>query len=266
MFQPIRVLTGALPERVRERLGHRATGVVVAFFLEALLVLLLLALGRSPEQKPKPLISLTSFDVERPQPQHPPTPPPKAPATSRRATLPVPHPPQPTPALPQPAQTQSPMLILPRNQTTFSLADVPRREAPPTKAEPAYGPADTGSVGDTPRVGTAPDGSPLYGAAWYRRPTNPELAAFGARAQSLGSSWGRIACKTAPDFRVEDCVAVDEYPENSHLANAVLSAAWQFKVRPPWKGGHSMIGSWVQITIYNDVSDKPKYGKQDYSN
>jgi protein TonB len=260
VFQPIRLLTDALPERFREGLGRRAVGFAAALLLEGLLLLLLLTLGRSPEPEKKPLITLTSFDA-RSEPEHPPPQPETRPDT-HRLTQPVPHPPQPvTPTPPQPAPTPPPMIVLPRDQANFSLANLAQNPAPPAKAAPAYGPADTGSVGDSQRVGTAPDGSPLYGAAWYRRPTNVELAAFGSRAQNFGSAWGRIACKTAPDFRVEDCVIVDEYPENSHLANAVLSAAWQFKVRPPWKGGHAMIGSWVQITIYNDTDDKPKYGK-----
>lgn len=260
MFQPIRALPGVLPERIRAGLARRTTGLFAALALEALLVLLLIALGQSPKEKPKPLVSLTSFDVERPQPPKPPAEP-KAQSEHHLATQPVPHPPTPAPAQPNPTATPPPLLALPRNQSSFNLANLSPQPAPPAPPAAAYGPADTGSVGDSQRVGTAPDGSPLYGASWYREPTPAELAAFGARAQGQDKAWGRIACKTAPDFRVEDCVAVDEYPDGSHLANAVLSAAWQFKVRPPWKGGRSLIGSWVQITIYNDVERKPKYEK-----
>lgn len=260
MFQPIRALTGVLPARLREGLARRTTGLVAALALEALLVLLLLALGQSPKEKPKPLISLTSFDVERPEPPKPPAQP-KAQSAHHLATLPIPRPPTPAPQPPNPSATPPPLLALPRDASNFNLANLSPQPAPPARPSAAYGPADTGSVSDSKRIGTAPDGSALYGAAWYREPTNDELAAFGARAQGQDKAWGRIACKTAPDFRVEDCVTVDEYPDGSHLANAVLSAAWQFKVRPPWKGGHSLIGSWVQITIYSDVERKPKYEK-----
>ena len=254
MFQPIRALADSLPEGLVEGLGRRATGFIAALLLEALLLALLFTLGQSAGHKQKSLATLSSFDV-RPQPEPSPAPA-KAHHKSAQTERPVPQPAQPVPEQPEPEPTPPPMIVLPRSQANFSLASVPQLPPTPDETEAAFGPQDTGTYGDTKPIGTAPDGSPLYPARWYREPTNAELAAFGARAQSYGSSWGRIACKTAPDFRVEDCVPVDEYPANSHLANAVLSAAWQFKVRPPWHAGHSLIGSWVRITIYNDVKEQ----------
>jgi len=39
----------------------------------------------------------------------------------------------------------------------------------------------------------------------------------------------------------------------SGIANAVLAAAWQFRVRPPQKGGMPMVGEWVRIRIDYDM-------------
>ena len=71
----------------------------------------------------------------------------------------------------------------------------------------------------------------------------------GYMSTARGPGWGLIACRTAPDYRVEDCVALAEYPEGSQINRAVLAAAWQFKVRPPRRGGQPQVGSWVRIRI-----------------
>ncbi|WP_260583134.1 hypothetical protein [Sphingopyxis sp. PET50] len=116
-----------------------------------------------------------------------------------------------------------------------------------------YGPPNKGdspALRDSERVGTAPNGEALYAAAWYREPSDDELRGYLSTAS--GPGWGLIACRTAPDYRVEDCVGLDEYPNGSQINRAVLAAAWQFKVRPPRVGGKSLVGSWVRIRIdYN---------------
>jgi protein TonB len=91
----------------------------------------------------------------------------------------------------------------------------------------------------------------MYAAAWYREPTHQELAGYLSTA--TGPAWGLIACKTVADYRVEDCVGLDEYPEGSHMLRAVLAAAWQFRVRPPRVGGVSQVGDWVRIRIDYEV-------------
>ncbi|MFM5950623.1 MAG: hypothetical protein ACKOPM_15575, partial [Novosphingobium sp.] len=109
------------------------------------------------------------------------------------------------------------------------------------------GPPNLGVPGDSKRVGTAPGGQPMYAAAWYREPYDDELRGYLSTAQ--GPGWALIACRTAPNFRVEDCVGLDEYPDGSNLQRAVLAAAWQFQVRPPRIGGVSQVGAWVRIRI-----------------
>jgi protein TonB len=96
-------------------------------------------------------------------------------------------------------------------------------------------------------VGTAPNGEPLYAAAWYRKPEDKMLGDYLSTAR--GPGWGLIACRTAPGFRVEDCVGIGEYPQGSQIMRSVLAAAWEFRVRPPQRGGVPLVGSWVQIRI-----------------
>jgi protein TonB len=105
-------------------------------------------------------------------------------------------------------------------------------------------------------VGTAPDGQPLYAAEWYREPTNTELAGYLPKTMPDGGGWGIIACKTAPRFRVTDCVELGQGPAGSHLAGAVRQAAWQFLVRPPRIGGKSLVGEWVRIRV-DYLADRP---------
>jgi protein TonB len=107
---------------------------------------------------------------------------------------------------------------------------------------------------DTERVGTAPNGQPLYAAAWHRTPDRAALGAYLSTAR--GPGWGLIACRTVAEFRVEDCVGLDEYPEGSQITRAVLAAAWEFRVRPPQIGGKLMVGSWVRIRIDYGIDRK----------
>lgn len=113
-------------------------------------------------------------------------------------------------------------------------------------------PAESGQGADSEIVGRGPNGEALYAAEWAREPTNAELAYYLPHNRVEG--FGLVACKTMPDDRVDDCQELDQTP-GSHLASAVRQAAWQFRVRPPRKGGRPLIGSWVRIRIdYYDAS------------
>jgi protein TonB len=152
-----------------------------------------------------------------------------------------------------------PRIILPAKPTI-----VPPHESPwieMSKAEMAA--ADIGRMpksaggsasGDSEEVGRAPNGEVLYAAEWARHPTSAELGGYLPRNAQDG--WGLVACRTAPENRVENCIELDQSPRGSHLARAVRQAAWQFRVRPPRKNGRPLIGSWVRIRIdYYSVSD-----------
>lgn len=119
--------------------------------------------------------------------------------------------------------------------------------------------AGSGGGGDSEVVGRGPNGETLYAAEWAREPTNAELNGYLPRNAPDG--YGLIACKTIANDRVEDCIELENYPAGSHLASAVRQAAWQFRVRPPRKGGKALIGSWVRIRIdYTAIRTSADHG------
>jgi protein TonB len=236
-------------------LRRRVLGMGAALALEALLALVLLTLNAvNAPQKREVVVDITARNVEEPPPPPPPEPA-KAAARAPRDTPVITPPPaqsvEPVPA-PQPVPLPPPPILPVR----------PVAPAPPRSNEPVYGPPDTGgrasSYDDSPRLGTAPNGEAMYAAAWYTRPTDTELRGYLSTAD--GPGWALITCKTVADFRVEDCIGLDEYPEGSHMLRAVLAAAWQFRVRPPRRGGQAMVGAWVRIRIDYEIKRGDPYG------
>jgi protein TonB len=238
---------------LRSPFARRLCGAAGALAIEGLLLLALLSLGAvEPLRKIVPL-AIDSFDV-RNETQEPPRPEKaeRKPA-EKRATTQMPQTvAQPAPQ-PSEAAPRQPATVVLQPMPSFDLAKIPRAPAAAPRAGPMIGPADTPRFGDSERVGTAPNGAPMYAARWYREPTDQELRGYLSTAQ--GPAWGLITCKTVPDFRVEDCVGLDEYPEGSRMLPAILAAAWQFRVRPPQIGGVSQVGDWVRIRI--DYDYKP---------
>lgn len=215
--------------------------------ITALLLLLLLAVKPAPRADmsaaPVNVVSIEASEAEIETAQSSPqqqdaarTPPsPKLPA-SEESKLPESAEPSSAPLPPAPAEPL-PAPAVPRIGVRI-------------RGGQAYGPTDragSASARDTERVGTAPNGEPLYAAAWYREPRDDELRGYLSTAS--GPGWGLIACRTAADYRVEDCVGLDEYPSGSQITRAVLAAAWAFRVRPPRLGGKQLVGAWVRIRI-----------------
>jgi protein TonB len=235
-----------LLERLRSQ--ERGTAFVLALLVEALLILAVLSIGLYDPPKPPGVPSLVSVDVAAPP--APEQEQPKPELAQAKAPLPTPQetPPVPVPTV-APVQPAPPLIQLSRSQMAeLDIARVPRQPAAPA-APPkgTYGPVDSGVPGDSKRIGSAPNGQPMYAAAWYREPYDSELSGYLSTAD--GPGWALIACRTVPDYRVEDCVGLGEYPQGSQIERAVLAAAWQFKVRPPRVGGVSKIGEWVRIRI-----------------
>jgi periplasmic protein TonB len=228
-------------------LRRRASGLALALAINVLVLLVLLGVGVIPMKLPNggqaPFIvdlvsenqAQTSAPVTRTETR---------PAPRENETKPLPRPRILLPAKPTIAPPQeSPWIELSRED--MAAADIGKMPMP----------AGGLSGGDSEAVGRAPNGEVLYAAEWARRPTSAEVGGYLPRNAPDG--YGLIACRTAPQNRVEDCIELDQHPRGSHLASAVRQAAWQFRVRPPRKNGQPLIGSWVQIKIeYYSVGTK----------
>lgn len=251
--------TAVLPDRIASLIqtdrGRRVVGVTVTVALEGLLLLALLTLGAGITNPTAPFENLVTFnarDFSQPSPDPAPQPSPK-PATQPRVdrqqiTPPIAQPPQPPAAIIPVRPTPSPAPVVQPEQPIG-----PRPITAPPAGAKVYGPAAPSRQADSQRVGTAPNGQPLYGAAWYRRPTDSELLGYLSTATE---GYAIINCRTVPDFRVDDCVLETEAPAGSGMGRAVLAAAWQFRVRPPMKGGQYQVGEWVRIRISYDIHDQ----------
>ena len=249
--------------RFREGFPRRAAAVAAALAIELLILWALLSLGVGSGAGAPEASNIATFDARtmsepetEPAPEIEPAE--AAPATPQE---PAPTPPQvqPQPS-PETATPPAPPVVLPRERQIFVPPAPPAPPQPEASPAPSratavirpgaqYGPADRprGGGADSEVVGAAPDGSPLYAARWYREPSQQELAGYLSGAR--GPGWGLIACRTAPDWRVEDCAILGESPAQSNIATAAKAAAWQFLVRPPRVGGEYQVGAWVRIRI-----------------
>jgi periplasmic protein TonB len=232
----------SLPEFLQTELGRRATGVTVALVLELLLLLALLSLSRSanpPQESQLTTFSAENYSQPAPEPELQPQPQPSR-------DQPTPQPNQTVVAPPQPAPSPAFVIPTPEAPRVPPPAETPTPPKPGVRMGPPQGPpnspAPSSASSDSQRVGTAPNGEPLYAARWYREPGD-EVRGFFADS-SPGS--GLIACRTIPNFYVTDCVAIGE-TQGSNIIRAMLAASGNFRVRPAQIGGRSLVGSWVRI-------------------
>lgn len=235
-------------------LRRRLTSFAIALLINGLLLLMLLFLAPAmPGSKTGDgrLLTFNVNDSKDDKAAAKSRQPNKAPAAAK-ATATTTRAPKPsvTPPVLPPTTTQPNMILL--NHDEFAASDISKL---PSHAGDLAGAANNGGggageAGDTGLAGgRGPHGEPLYNAEWYRRPTDAQLDTYVAKYKPAEGSWGEIACRTAPRFHVEDCVALADSPPGSHLAYALQEAGWQFLVRPPRVGGKSLVGAWVRIHI-----------------
>ncbi len=226
----------------RPPLQRRLTGLGLALAINVGLILVLLTLGILPPAAQRSLRG-TVIDLMPMSDSKSPTR-----SKQQRVEKPIepdrPVPKQPPVVLPvKPTVAPPPTQTTPRTQSWIEMTSADMAASDIGKM-PKSG---SGSAGDSEIVGRGPNGDAMYAAQWAREPSDAELAGYLPRTAPEG--YGLIACKTIPGNRVEDCVELESQPPGSHLASAVRQAAWQFRVRPPRKGGKPLIGSWVRIRI-----------------
>jgi protein TonB len=231
--------------RERPSPRRRAISFALAVAIEILLILAFLTLDFRPKRPEFEGGTLSIFDLSASDE--------KADASKAQQPAPAkPKPPRPVPPTIKPKiiLPERPLDLLPLSHEEMQSADISHLGTNAPGAELAQGNASSGNVpGDSERVGTAPNGEPLYAAEWFREPTNRELDAYLPKTMPEGGGWGLIACKTIDRYHVDDCVELGQGPPGSHLAGAVRQAAWQFLVRPPRVGGKVLVGTWVRIRI-----------------
>lgn len=219
----------------RDLFGRRAMGIALVILVHLLGLWVLLTL--SPAfQPPKPEIKnfrLLSLSERKAKPSK------ASQAPAQRRDVPVVPPPI-VPPLPQ-----APLNMMVVSSEVFKASDISKIRSQSTGNAAANGPTGSEQAEGT---GDGPGGEKLYPADWYREPTKAEMAYYLPKDRPP-AGWGMIACKTAPNFQVEDCQELGESPSGSGLARAVRQAAWQFRVRPPRTGGKAMLGVWVRIVF-----------------
>jgi hypothetical protein len=243
----------APPETGRPPLRQRATSFVLAVAITCLIILAMLGLNGTIEKRPQFKGGPVLIDLKPDQEQADST---QKKAAAKPQAAPKP-PPTPTKAIPVPEvvppvpmPTRSYFIHLTREEN--DAADISKHPRVPMSGQgeqqQASAEGSGSGAGDSHPIGTAPNGQPLYKAEWYRRPTHAELQTY-LPPHMPAHGIGVVACRTAANHHVEDCVELGSSPPGSHLAGAVRQAAWQFLVRAPRLGGREMIGAWVSIEI-----------------
>jgi protein TonB len=213
----------------------RATRLTLAVIVHVVAIFLAYFLS-PPIQFKKPSNDLSVIMLPAPAEQK------KAPRHSAQARRQRPNAlPVPKPLVPPVDRTEGPLNMIYVSSEVFQASDIskiPPRDAPDERAMAGVSP-DRGT-------GEGPGGATLYPVEWYREPTQAEMATYLPK-NGVHSGYGYVACKTATDYRVEDCHEISEAPAGSGFARSLRLASWQFKVRPPRINGKPMIGVWIGI-------------------
>lgn len=188
----------------------RIRGIVLALVVEGLIALLLLHLGGAALKRPERQPRLTTFDVRPVAPVGPKRVAETKVASKQQKRTTTASAAPPPPVAPPPVKSPVPSKLIQLSPDDYAASDIGK--IPSAKGEgdgsdtgkdavAAYGP------------GEGPGGATLYNAEWYREPTRAELAYYLPKNAETG--WGLIACRTIPDYHVENCRSLGESPVGS---------------------------------------------------
>lgn len=232
---------------VRASSRQRAIVLALAILAHLLLIVILLRMTVAPSHLNETERRLLAFQLSpEVQPARTQTPRPRVVREQQVAARAPSRPPPP----PTQVKTQSPVPMTDLMPMDLASSDISKMPSHSRAGEDEQADA-SGNGADSKAAygpGEGPGGVRLYDPEWYRRPTHAELANY-LSAEAPHEGWGEIACRTIPDFRVDDCQFVGEQPLGSGFARSARLAAWQFRIRPPRIGGKAQVGAWVRIRI-----------------
>jgi protein TonB len=245
-----------IPERYREKLRERGASITLTVLAHLLLAWLLFHLAPKLID-PEKSSSLNTFSVS-PDDKESGAPVPKTrtatrkPASAGGSKAPVKEkrPDTPTPPAEKTADTSTATPWQWGDKSLFAAGDIgalPKGEGKGVGSSKGDDRGEDSASAYGP--GEGPGGRRLYNAEWFpHRPSNAELNGY-LRGPPPDGGWALIACRTIPDYRVENCQVLGESPLGSGLGRAMREAAWQFRIRAPRINGKEMIGEWVRIRI-----------------
>jgi hypothetical protein len=257
----------AVSDPTRASARRRAAALTLTILAHVLILLLLLKIG--PGATPPRVVERTTatFSMlpqndEATKPSPPAKPVKQVKTASGGAAPRAPAKPHPPAATKPPESPPPPPVMIAMGKSMFDSADISKIHSAPGDDDPAGGDSDGAGAGKDSGTaygpGAGPGGARLYKAEWYTDPPESALALYMPKGGVAPGATADIACRTIPDYRVDNCRSLGESPPGSGLARALREAAWQFRIRPPRIGGKKLIGAWVHI--HYDIIDG-KLGK-----